>query len=199
VLSKGRPKIYLEPVSGGAPEELIPDDSDQANPTWSPDGKRLAFAGAPWLRGFRPDSTAIRIIDMSDHQVSTLNGSQGLWSPKWSPDGRFIVAETLDSAELMLFDTGTNQWRSLKRVNQSIGYPCWSHDGTYLYFNTYPPAAAVYRVRVSDGRMETVVSLKDVRVTGAVGQWFGLTPGDIPLVLRKTRVQEIYALDVRFP
>jgi Tol biopolymer transport system component len=198
VTAPGRPKIYLISAAGGNAEELIPGDSDQANPAWSPDGKRLAFAGAPWLRGFRPESTSMRILNLETRRVSTLPDSQGLWAPKWSPDGRFIAAETIDSAGLMLWDVAARRWRSLKKVGKTIGYPCWSHDGSYVYFNTLPPGPAVYRVRVSDGGMEPVLNLKDTRMTGSVSEWFGLTPDDSLLVLRETNIQEIYALDVAF-
>jgi Tol biopolymer transport system component len=199
VIAMGRPRIYLVSPFGGSPEEIMPDDSDQANPTWSPDGTRLAFAGAPWLRGFRPESTSVRVIDLSSHEVSTLPESQGLWAPKWSPDGRTILAETIDSTALVLFDIAARKWRALKLVNKPIGYPCWSHDGRYVYFNTSPPDSTVYRVRVRDGAMETVLSLKNIRTTGPVDAWFGLTPDDSPLVVRDTVVQEIYALSVVFP
>jgi hypothetical protein len=139
------------------------------------------------------------VLDFASRQISTLPGSQGLWAPKWSPDGNLIAAETLDSAELVLFDLGTRKWRSLKRVNKVIDYPCWSHDGKYLYFNTSAPEQGLYRSRVSDGRMELVTSLKEIRMTGALGEWFGLTPEDSPLVLRDLRVQEVFALDVNLP
>jgi hypothetical protein len=121
------------------------------------------------------------------------------WAPKWSPDGRFIAAETVDSAGLVLYDVERERWQPRISVNKVIGYPCWSHDGKYLYFNTLPPDAAVYRLRVAGGGMDLVLSLKDVLMTGSVGQWFGLTPDDSPLILRATNIQEIYALDVAFP
>jgi hypothetical protein len=56
------------------------------------------------------------------------------------------------------------------------------------------------RVRISDGRIEKVASLKGLRraiVQG--GTWAGLTPDGSPLVLRDTGSQEIYALDVELP
>jgi len=40
-------KIYLMPASGGKPEALIPGETEQAIPTWSPDGTRIAF-GDVW-------------------------------------------------------------------------------------------------------------------------------------------------------
>lgn len=85
---------------GGAAEELLPEAGDQGNPTWSPDGNSLIFAGVPWVKRFAPDSTAIYQMDLRTRKVATLPGSQGLWSPRWSPDGRLLVAEADDSRKL---------------------------------------------------------------------------------------------------
>ena len=58
--------------------------------------------------------------------------------------------------------------------------------------------AAIYRVRISDHKLEKVVSLKGIRLTiGEVGTWCGLAPDDSPLVLRDVGSQEIYALDLK--
>jgi hypothetical protein len=62
------------------------------------------FGGVPWLEGGAPGSAAIHMLDLKTRQVSTLSGSEGLYSPHWSPGGRYIVAMSLDSPKLMLFD-----------------------------------------------------------------------------------------------
>jgi Tol biopolymer transport system component len=192
-------KIYLVSATGGNPEELAPGDDDQANPTWSPDGASLVFAGAPWLRGFSPASTAIRIFDFATRQISKLPGSEGLWSPRWSPDGRRLLAETVDSAKLLLFDAHTRRWTELL-AERNIGYCAWSHDGQYVYFNTFTAKdPAIYRVSVSGGPKETVLSLNGIRTAQSFGPWFALAPDDSPMVLRDTSVTEIYALDVDWP
>jgi hypothetical protein len=32
----------------------------------------------------------IHVLDVTDHSVKALEDSDGLWSPRWSPDGSFI-------------------------------------------------------------------------------------------------------------
>jgi hypothetical protein len=76
----------------------------------------------------------------------------------------------------------------------------WSCDGNYLYFISSGSDAAIYRVRISDHKLEKVVSLKGIRRTiGEVGTWCGLAPDDSPLILRDVGSQEIYALDLKPP
>ena len=80
--------------------EQIPEDAEKKlDPDWSADGTRIVFGNGP-----ADTDSSIRVLDVNTHQVSTLPGSKGLYSPRWSPDGRYIVAMTFDSRSLMLFD-----------------------------------------------------------------------------------------------
>ena len=132
--------------------------------------------------------------------ASRKDGSAGcecnrLFSPRWSPDGRYIAGITTDSQALMLFDRTNQQWTELVRM--SIGYPSWSHDGQYLYFDsTFTEDPAFFRVRISDHRLDRLASLKDIhRLWGPNAEWSGLGSGDSLLVTRNISSPEIYALD----
>ena len=95
----------------------------------------------------------------------------------------------------MLYDFPTRQWSEL--VNKPGGYQSWSRDGKYVYFSDF---SAIYRVRMSDRKLEQVASLKDIRLaSGASGNWMGLAPDDSPMVLRDLGIQDIYALEWQRP
>ena len=202
----GQPrKIHLVPADGGQPAKLMPwSATEDGVPTWSPDGRRILFGEVRW----HPERIGIHIIDLATRGVSTVPGSQGLWTPRWSPSGRYILAVTADNQEIRLFDFHTESWRKLGgNVVAGVGGindPNWSHDELYVYFNVSPadPKRAIYRLRVSDGKLELVKSLKDLRTAfgaASFGNWFGLAPDDSPLVLSDARNWEIYALDVEWP
>jgi hypothetical protein len=81
----------------------------------------------------------------------------------------------------------------------AVAFPNWSRDGSYIYFHTYGSDPSLYRVRVSDRKLEKIVSLKGMRLTiGMFGTWCGLALDDSPVVLRDVGSQEIYALDLQF-
>ena len=65
-------------------------------------------------------NSAIRVLDLNTHQVSTLPGSRGLFAPRWSPDGRYIVAMPADSLSLVLFDFQTQKWSQAREGKSCI-------------------------------------------------------------------------------
>jgi len=193
---------YLISSDGTGLRELIPGTSAGYDPGWSPDGKSIVLtlngAGDPSPQP-HPEGPGIASYDLETRKISPLPGARQLFSPRWSPDGRYIAAVTDDSLKLMLFDRVNQQWQEL--VSLPIGYPSWSHDGQYLYFDTtLTDDAAFFRVRVSDHKLERLVSLKGLRrYSGQFGPWTSLAPDDSPLLVRDTSSQEIYALDWQAP
>ena len=188
--------ISVVSADGGTPAELAPSAPDnQSDPVWSPEGGSIAFGV-----GFgRPTQATIFLLNRKTGQTSKIPGSEGMYSARWSPDGRYLVAMPTSQERLMLFDFSTRKWSVLTSVTRA-GYPCWSRDSQYVYFllgRSQKPG--VMRVRVSDGRTEQVASLTDFQQTGYFGFWLGLAPDDSPLLLKDTGTQEIVALDWSAP
>ena len=186
-------RIYEVSFEGGSPRLLLPNDSNQQlDPNWSPDGSKIIFSGES-----NNPSSSIRILNVSSRQLSTLPGSDGLFSPRWSPDGHYVTAFSADSKTLLLFDFVTNRWKELAKG--SLSWLNWSHDSQYVYVLDFRQKNAVIRVRVSDGKTETVANLKDFPATGRYGPALALTANDEPILLRDTGAQEVYSLNWSSP
>jgi Tol biopolymer transport system component/DNA-binding winged helix-turn-helix (wHTH) protein len=188
-------RAYLVSPRGGAPRDLIPGAEAGSDPSWSPDGGSIILS----LHNAGPTPRGISILDLKTERISDLPGAENLFSPRWSPDGKYIAAITTDSQKLLLFDRASERWTDL--ANMSVGYPSWSRDGQYLYFDTtLTDDPAFFRIRISDRKLERLVSLKGVRrFWGELGEWTGLAPDDSPLLVRDTSSQEVYALDWQTP
>jgi Tol biopolymer transport system component len=194
----GKPsKIYLISSQGGEPRELLPQHREEEGiPTWSRDGKQIVFGDVPAEFRQATGGEAIHVCDLETHNLSSLPGSKGLWTPRWSPDGRYIAALTIANQELMIFDSRSETWRSLKVDH--VNSPTWSRDRKYIYFDLLDGTGnGIFRVRVSDGKYEQVASFNGIRRD--VSSWSGLSPDDSPLVVRHIGQAEIYALDVQWP
>jgi serine/threonine protein kinase/Tol biopolymer transport system component len=189
--------MYTVSVDGGSLEEIKPWPGD---PSWSADGNSVVFSTAPLVfdRGASTKST-IQIMDLRSRQISTLPSSEGFYSPRWSPDGRYIAALQADSNTLRIFDLSSQKWSELGKIGAA--YPNWSLDSKYIYFRSVPEDRAwLCRLRIADAKLERLGSLKDIRETGVFGWWWvGLTPDGSPLLLRDIGTEEIYALDVDLP
>ena len=100
----GKPwKIFLIPADGGSPRPLLSESTPETDPTWSADGTRLAFGTGTTFGTERSD---IEIVNMNTHQVSTVPGSSGMFSPRWSPDGRYLAALSFEypARKIFLYD-----------------------------------------------------------------------------------------------
>ncbi|HXT23665.1 MAG TPA: protein kinase [Candidatus Eisenbacteria bacterium] len=191
VTSGKAPRIYVVSADGGTPQELLPnDDHPQADPYWSPDGSALVF-GSPYASS----SKGIRTLDLQTRALATLPDSQDLFSPRWSPDGRYIAAVRWNSQSLLLFDRSKQKWSEVGQ-GRNVSFPNWSHDGKYIYFLSWPENPGVFRVRIADSDIQRVLNLQDFQPTGYWEDWLGLDPRDNPLLLRDTGLQDVYAFDV---
>jgi hypothetical protein len=82
------------------------------------------------------------------------------------------------------------------------GYPNWSHDGKCVYFNNpFDKTLPVYRICLNNRKLEHIVDLSQAGnlAQGRFGWWTGLGPDDSILGTRDIGIEEIYALDTKFP
>ncbi len=190
-----RSKILVTAAFGGTSRELLVEDSSQSDPSWSPDGKKIAY-GRPSQIGERLNIT---ILDFRRRRASVLPGSEHCFSPRWSPDGRYIAALNQDSTKLVIFDFKTEKWSDWISEPGIVGFPNWSRDSKYIYYDHSAGRKITYRrARVGNTHSEQMADLGNLLSYAAPPAygWSGLALDDSPVFARDLSTNEIYALDL---
>jgi len=193
----GKPwKIYTMDADGGHLVEVLDEGRSEADADWSPDSRRLVFGRLPDLMAEASQPKAVYMVDLATKAMTRLPGSEGLFSPRWSADGKHIAALSIDQKKLMLFDVETGTWRLL--AEQNVADPVWSHDDSAIFFHDFAQDdQPIYRVVIKTGRVERVADLHDLRTASIVDYRFaGLAPGDVPLVSARMSTANLYAADL---
>ncbi len=190
---QGSLHAFVVGIDGGPSQRVSAGDAAEEDPSWSPDGTRLVLTGRT-----KANVPRLHIVDVTSGHVETIPASERHFSPRWSLVGGLIAAISSDRTRLVLYDLKTRTWRDL--LGGRVGWPIWTRDGAHIQLQQ---GAQVVRVRVADGRVETVVDLGLVKqaIWGEVGGvWVGQTPDEAPLVLREVGMgTDIYALEIVWP
>jgi len=190
-------KLFLIPAKGGTPQAVSAEGGSQIDANWSADGKRLIFGD------YNHDASglSIRILDFKTHQTTTVPGSEGLFSPRWSPNGRYLAALAPDDTTLMLYDFKEKKWSKWATSAGAVNYPLWAKDSESLYFDDLVDGAETIR-QVKVGRMEAekVMEVGSLdRYMGALGLWSGRAADGSWMFVRDKSTQEVYQLSLELP
>jgi serine/threonine protein kinase/Tol biopolymer transport system component len=185
-------RIYVVSMDGGALKQVTNGESGKEgdfDPSWSTDGASLAFGGYSLKTGPVP----IHVVDLQTRRLSALPGSEGMWFPRWSPEGRFIAGLSTSGPKIVLYDFQIRKQSELSSVMS--GYPGWSSDGEFLFYRTFGNDTSWWRVRMRDRKAERIAIPKNIRVT----DWFAPAPNNSLITARSVGTDEIYALDWEAP
>lgn len=126
-------RIQVADADGFAPQTIVTSPEPLMSPSWSADGKRLAYVS------FESKASAIFVQDLSTghrDMVSSLPGING--APAWAPDGRRL-AVTLSkegNPDVYVLDLQSGGLVNITNNRAIDTEPNWSPDGGSIVFTS---------------------------------------------------------------
>jgi hypothetical protein len=109
---------------------------------------------------------------------------------------------TADSKMVLLYDFDSKKWSVQFHDTGTIGFPMWSPDGRYVYFDSVLSEHPGYRrVKLGQTMSEFMLDFRDLRryERSIVSPWSAVAPDGSSLEVRDVSTDEIYALGLELP
>jgi Tol biopolymer transport system component/DNA-binding winged helix-turn-helix (wHTH) protein len=165
---------------------LASDQGSQGYASWSPDGKNIAYGVQKFNTS---DPAIIRIVEVSSGKVSKVDGSEGLYAPRWSPDGKMIAAQQRATpGHLMLYDVAEHRWYEVS--GGTADWPTWEPDSSSILFQT---ERALMRYRIANRKLEQIAETEPISV-GNTSHCVGVMPDGAPIRTLDHDSRQLYEL-----
>ena len=137
--------LYLIEMKAGTVIRLTRSPEYEAGPTWSPDGKWLAY------EAYTDGNLDIYILNVESGDSQRLTSDPAPeYSPAWSPDGRHIAFAAYRNYNKDLYVISLDDGTTVNLTNtpdEQEDYPAWSPDGRYLAYSAgVPGEETIWRI-----------------------------------------------------
>jgi dipeptidyl aminopeptidase/acylaminoacyl peptidase len=178
-----RPHLFVVAADGGTPRQITDGDFIDGDPTWSPDGRFIAFTSARHNDRDLDDVSDIWVVAADGGEPRRVTGTAGpVGLASFAPDGRSLAyvgrrARNDFGGNMRVFtisvDGGTPSCLTSGLDRSCVPLPVrllWSSDARFITFATEDRGAlSLYRVAVSKGAVPQLIVGGDRVVTGFSG------------------------------
>lgn len=142
----GNPDLFLQPFSPEegtteTPQQIFSThQATQGTPTFSPDGKRIAFVsnkdGSPRIYVMDIPAPGTKLKDIKAKLITKQNKESS--APAWSPDGKKIAYCSMSNGvrQIWVYDFEKNNERQITEGTGNKENPTWAPNSLHLIFNS---------------------------------------------------------------
>jgi Tol biopolymer transport system component/DNA-binding winged helix-turn-helix (wHTH) protein len=189
-------RIYVVNADGSGLRQLLNEQRNAADPSWSADGNTLVFGRTNDRMG-QEAARSLEVVDVRTGAVTEVPGSDGFFSPRWSPDGRYIVALSLDQRHVMLYDVAAKTWRPLPVLSGAD--PVWAPDSkAVLLHGALNSAQPIDSISIPEGKVTELAELANHPATSAVDYVFcGIDAEGTPLIRVRSYTGDLFSVNLQ--
>lgn len=131
---------------GGEWQRLTIDTAIDSHPSWSPDGKTIAFTTNRW------GDLEIALINPDGSNLRRLTQSKGLDDyPVWSPDGRYVAFTSNRDGNLEIYVQPLDGPAINVTRHEAIdNFPAWTPDGRLGFVSNRNGGFDLYSCRLTE-------------------------------------------------